>query len=120
MLVQLTETEPMNIRVCTLEELPIGLGRAFTIAGRTVALFRTRKGGVFATDNTCPHKGGPLADGMLAGDAVVCPLHAFRFDLLSGECDQPHTCPVKTYAVQQKDGDIYISLNPPSERKENA
>ena len=43
-------------------------------------MFRTRTGKVFAVDGTCPHKGGPLADGMLVGEQVVCPLHAFRFD----------------------------------------
>jgi nitrite reductase (NADH) small subunit len=98
------------VRVCTLEELPVGLGRAFEIAGRAVALFRTRKGGVFAVDNRCPHKGGPLAEGMLAGDAVVCPLHAFRFDLRSGDCDQPGACPVAAHQTEVRGGDVYVTL----------
>ncbi|HEY4330671.1 MAG TPA: nitrite reductase small subunit NirD [Phycisphaerae bacterium] len=114
--------EPMakmiNIRLCALDELPMGLGRAFDVGGRVIAVFRTRRGGVFAVDNRCPHKGGPLAEGMLAGDAVVCPLHAFRFELGTGDCDQPHACPVKTYPVEQIDGEIYISLPPNSDRKE--
>jgi len=97
-------------RVCSIDELPVGLGRAFSIAGREIALFRTRRGKVFAVDNRCPHKGGPLAEGMLAGDAVVCPLHAFRFEFATGECDQPGTCPVGTYAVMQDGSDIYIAV----------
>jgi nitrite reductase (NADH) small subunit len=101
-----------QVRVCSLEELPVGLGRAFEIAGRQIAFFRTRRGPVFAVDNRCPHKGGPLADGMLAGDAVVCPLHAFRFELATGECDQPGTCPVGTYAVTVERGDVYVAVSP--------
>lgn len=108
-----------RVRVCSIDELPIGLGRAFDIAGREVALFRTRRGGVFAVENRCPHKGGPLAEGMLAGDAVVCPLHAFRFELSSGACDQPGTCPVGTYPVTQEGNEIYLGIPTatPDERK---
>jgi nitrite reductase (NADH) small subunit len=99
------------VRVCTLDELPIGLGRAFSIAGRTIAIFRTRKGKIHAVDNRCPHKNGPLAEGMLAGDAIVCPLHAFRYEMPSGECDQPGACSVKTYATELRGDDVYLHLD---------
>jgi len=89
----------------------MGLGRAFTIAGRSIAVFRTRKEKLFAVDNRCPHKGGPLADGMLAGDEIVCPLHAFRFDGVTGECDQPGQCLVQAHAVVEKDKIVYIQLS---------
>ena len=86
-----------------------------------IAVFRTRPGRSFLRLTT-PVRigGGPLAEGMLAGDAVVCPLHAFRFELATGDCDQPHACAVKTYAVEQIDGEIYISLPPNGDRKEPA
>ena len=87
------------VPVCDLAELPVGLGRAFDVGGHRVAVFRTRAGRVFAVANRCPHKGGPLADGMLAGEQVVCPYHAFRFDSASGACDQPNVCAVATYPV---------------------
>ena len=96
------------IRVCGLDELPIGLGRAFQIADRVIAIFRTRKGKIFAVDNRCPHKNGPLAEGMLAGDAIVCPLHAFRYEMPGGECDQPGACAVKTYPTELRDNDVYV------------
>src|SRR5438093_11384674 len=82
----------LEVRLCALEELPVGLGRAFDVEGHRIAVFRTRAGTVRAVANRCPHKNGPLADGMLAGDAVVCPLHNFRFDLNTGACDQPDVC----------------------------
>jgi len=100
------------VRVCTVEDIPLGLGRAFDIHGMRIALFRTRRGGVFAVDNRCPHKGGPLADGMLAGDSVVCPLHAFRFELATGACDQPGTCAVKHYPIEIRGTEVFLLLNP--------
>ena len=86
--------------VCGVADLPVGLGRAFVVGDHSVAVFRTRGGKVFAVANECPHRGGPLADGMLAGEQVVCPLHAFRFDPATGACDQPSVCPVPTYPVE--------------------
>jgi len=88
------------VSVCDLDELPVGLGRPFDVGGHRVAVFRTRAGKVFAVANRCPHKGGPLADGMLAGDQVVCPYHAFRYQADSGECDQSNACAVTTYPVE--------------------
>ncbi len=98
------------VTVCDLDELPIGLGRAFEVGGHRVALFRTRTGNVFAVADRCPHKGGPLADGMLAGDQVVCPLHAFRFDPTTGGCDQPAVCPVATYPVEVEGGVVRVGV----------
>jgi nitrite reductase [NAD(P)H] small subunit len=86
--------------VCPMHEIPVGLGRAFRIGGEQVAVFRSRSGKVFAVANRCPHRGGPLADGMLVGDQIVCPLHAFRFHGESGACDQAGVCPVSTYPVE--------------------
>ena len=97
--------------VCELDELPVGLGRAFRVGGHPVAVFRTRAGKVFAVANQCPHKGGPLADGMLAGDQVVCPMHAFRFDPDGGACDQPNVCAVATYPVEVVEGIVRVGVS---------
>jgi nitrite reductase (NADH) small subunit len=109
-----SETEKMEstslIAVCQLDELPVGLGRAFQIAGKTIAIFRTRAGKLFATNNSCPHKNGPLSEGILSGDSVVCPLHQFRFDMKSGLCDQENVCSVKTYDVTLDGTTVYIQL----------
>jgi nitrite reductase (NADH) small subunit len=88
------------VAVCGLDDLPVGLGRSFRVGEHAVAVFRTRAGKVFAVANRCPHKGGPLAEGMLAGDQVVCPYHAFRYQADSGECDQANACAVTTYPVE--------------------
>lgn len=88
------------VTVGTLDELPVGLGRAFVVGGHRIAIFRTRTGKVFAVENECPHRGGPLSEGMLAGEQVVCPMHAYRYDAKSGVCDQSGTCAVATYPVE--------------------
>ncbi len=85
--------------VCTLADLPVGLGRAYVVGSHRIAIFRTRYGRIFAVADRCPHKGGPLSDGMLAGDQIVCPMHSFRFDS-AGNCDQPGVCSVRTYPVE--------------------
>jgi nitrite reductase (NADH) small subunit len=98
------------VALCPLDDLPVGLGRAFRVGERRVAVFRSRAGKVFAVDNVCPHKNGPLAEGMLAGENIVCPLHAFRFNAHDGTCDQSSVCAVTTYAAEVRDGTVYLTL----------
>lgn len=71
------------IAVCKTADVPPGEGRAITVAGRRIAVFHAESGW-FALDNACPHRGGPLADGLLADSCVTCPLHERRFDLATG------------------------------------
>jgi nitrite reductase (NADH) small subunit len=65
-------------------EIPLGEGRTVRVNGAGIAVFRTREGRVFATQAQCPHRGGPLCDGLVGGTTLVCPLHEWSFDLLSG------------------------------------
>jgi nitrite reductase (NADH) small subunit len=67
-----------------LDEIPLGEGRVFRVDGRDIAVFRCRDGEVHATDAACPHRGGPLADGLVGDGTVVCPLHGCVFDLRTG------------------------------------
>ena len=103
-------TATHRVALCQLDDLPVGLGRAFEVAGLPIAVFRTREGRVFATEGFCPHKNGPLADGMLAGDSVVCPYHTFKFDSSTGECDQPGICSIATYPVEVSEAGIAVTL----------
>jgi nitrite reductase (NADH) small subunit len=106
----MTTDTATRVRLCVLDDLPDGQGRGFTVGGKSLAVFRTRTGKVFAVDGVCPHRGAPLADGMLAGDQVVCPYHAFRYDSATGECDQPGTCAIATYPVEVRDGAVLVTL----------
>lgn len=98
------------VPVCRIDEIPLGMGRTVTVQDRPIAVFRTRGGKVFALDNECPHRGGVLADGIIAGDRVVCPLHALRFSLHDGACETPGVCSPATYPVDVRDGWIFIEV----------
>ncbi|MFL5831142.1 MAG: Rieske (2Fe-2S) protein [Solirubrobacteraceae bacterium] len=105
-------------RACRVDDVPVGEGRAVTILGRRIALFRTR-GGWYALDGACPHLGGPLADGIVAERSVICPLHERRFDLMSG-ADLSGGCGVAAHRVIVVGGDVYVSLTASSPARNRA
>ena len=92
-----------------LARIPEGEGRTFDIGARKIAVFRTRRGGVYATQAECPHKSGPLADGLVGERAVTCPLHGYKFDLVSGD-GLGHACgALRTFAVDVDErGDVRL------------
>ena len=104
--------EPRWIRVTALENLPLREGRAVALGDREIALFNLGDR-VLATDNQCPHKGGPLCDGIVTGESVVCPLHAWKVNLASGVVERPTQgkdhC-VTTYSTRIEDGIVVIAL----------
>jgi nitrite reductase (NADH) small subunit len=97
-----------GVRVCGVEDVPLGEGRAVTVAGHRLAIFRTRAGW-YALDAACPHLGGPLADGILADRSVICPLHERRFDLETG-ADLAGGCPARTHVVAVVGEEVFVSL----------
>jgi nitrite reductase (NADH) small subunit len=99
------------VRVTRCENVPLREGRAVTLAGREIAIFNL--GDRFmATDNQCPHKGGPLCDGIVAGDSVVCPLHAWKVRLDSGTVERPNSNDkrIATYPTRVDDGVLWLGL----------
>jgi nitrite reductase (NADH) small subunit len=105
-----TAAPTTKIALCVLDDVAVGLGRAFDVGGRSVAVFRSRDDKVFAVEGKCPHKGGPLADGMLIGEQVVCPLHAFRFGGTTGECDQANVCAIEAFPADVQNGTVYVTV----------
>ena len=102
-----TTTEVM---VGPVDEIPLGEGRTFAVGDERVAVFRTRSGQLFAVQAECPHKRGPLADGLLGGTTLICPLHSWKFDLRSGEALMGD-CGLRTYAVRADEaGQIIVSM----------
>jgi nitrite reductase (NADH) small subunit len=95
-----------------LSAIPLGEGRTFAAFGEKVAVFRGRAGGVFAVQAECPHRGGPLADGLLGGTTLICPLHSWKFDLSSGEVLSGE-CGLRTFPVRVDESErIVLSLVP--------
>jgi nitrite reductase (NADH) small subunit len=99
------------IRVTTTEAIPRREGRAVSLGGRELAIFNL--GDRFlAVENRCPHQGGPLADGIVSGCTVVCPLHAWRVRLDSGDVDRPggaSAC-VRTFATRVEGDVVMVQL----------
>jgi len=82
-----------------LTQIPPGEGRNFLVAEQLIAVFHTRDGGVFATQANCPHRGGPLADGLVDASTVVCPLHDRVFDFATGK-GVGNDCDIVTYPAR--------------------
>jgi len=75
-----------------------------------VAIFRTAKDQVFALEDRCPHKGGPLSQGIVHGDKVTCPLHDWVIELVSGEAQGADVGCAHTLTVKVEDGRIYLDF----------
>ena len=97
---------------CHVHDVPLGEGRAVTIAGRRVALFRTATGW-YAIDHACPHAGGPLADGIAADCSVICPLHERRYDLATGEAIGHDGPPVAAHRVEIRGTVVHVLVGEP-------
>ena len=101
------------IHVCRVDDVPVGEGRARTVAGRRIALFRTVTGW-YAIDHACPHAAGPLADGIASDCSVICPLHERRFALDSG-APIGHVGPgVAAHRVEVRDDEVLVALAVPA------
>lgn len=92
-----------------LDKIALGHSLCYVVGGEEIAVFRQRDGRLFAIQNRCPHKQGPLSEGVAGGGKVICPLHSHKFDLSSGTGSEPGEC-VKVYAVREQNGEILLSL----------
>ena len=100
----------MEVTLGPVTAVPLGEGRNFQIGSEAVAVFRSRKGQLFATQAACPHRQGPLADGLVGDGTLICPLHSLKFDLHTGQA-QNGECSLKTYRARQSDaGQILIEI----------
>ena len=97
-----------SLYACRTGDVPPGEGRTITLDGRRIALFRS-PAGWFALDAACPHRGGPLADGIVCDNAVICPLHDRRYDLASGEALDAGDA-VTAHSVQLRGDRVFVTL----------
>jgi nitrite reductase (NADH) small subunit len=99
------------INLGRVDRIPLGEGREFEVEGELIAVFRARDGRVFGTQARCPHRAGHLADGVIGGGLIVCPLHAFRFELATGKPSGNDCQALKTYRVTiNEESEILLSL----------
>lgn len=96
------------IEVCALTDIPRRGARVMKTPLGCVALFRTQDDAVFALDDTCPHKQGPLAQGIVHGRSVTCPLHNWVIDLATGEAQGADEGKTRTYKTQVIDDRVMV------------
>lgn len=95
-------------RVGRAADVPMLEGRSVIVDGRRIAVFRTADGWR-ALDGGCPHRGGPLADGIVADRCVTCPLHGWRFDLDTGEAVNADAR-VAPYEIVERQGELWLRV----------
>ncbi len=99
------------IRITRAENIPLREGRAVKLGRQEIAIFNLGEK-FLAVENRCPHRGGPLADGIVSGDSVVCPLHTWKICLVTGEVKRPleqHAC-TRPFPVKVVDGVVLVEI----------
>ena len=95
--------------VCRLDDIPVlGARRVERSAGAPVAVFRTAADHVFALLDRCPHKGGPLSQGIVFGDSVACPLHNWTIGLADGCAQAPDAGCTQRFAVKLEGAQVFL------------
>src|SRR5262245_7604471 len=100
---------PTRHAIADVSELPAGQGRVIEVAGRQVALFNV-DGTFRAIDNVCPHRGGPLGDGMLSGTTVTCPWHGWQFDCATGRSMRNPAVGVACFPTTVEGTTVYVEV----------
>jgi nitrite reductase (NADH) small subunit len=98
------------IEICALGDIPPRGSRVVQTERGQIALFRTADDEVFALDNRCPHKGGPLSEGIVHGHQVTCPLHNWVIGLADGEAQGADEGCVRRFPVRLEDGRVFLNL----------
>jgi nitrite reductase (NADH) small subunit len=99
-----------RIKVAKIIDLPMNLGKTVKIGALEIALFRLANGDVRAIENRCPHKGGVLAEGILSGEHVFCPMHDWKISVVDGKVQEPDIGCVKIYETEIVNGDVIVIL----------
>ncbi len=97
-------------RICALCDIPPLGARTVKVVGTTIAVFRTADDRIFALRDRCPHKGGPLSQGIVHGEQVTCPLHGWVIGLRDGVAEAPDTGCTGRYDVRVINGDVWLDL----------
>ncbi len=98
------------IEIGHIDEIPRLGSRVVKTSSGKIAVFRNSDDEVFALGDRCPHKGGPLSEGMISGKTVTCPLHNWKIQLDTGEAVAPDEGCTNTYPIKIKEDIIFLQL----------
>ncbi len=96
------------IDIASIDDIPLRGARIVKTPVGCIALFRTGEAEIYAASDSCPHKGGPLSEGIVHGQSVTCPLHNWVFDLNTGEAQGADEGRIETYPVQIEAGRVLL------------
>jgi nitrite reductase (NADH) small subunit len=99
------------IDIGSIDAIPRRGARCVTTPAGKIAVFRTQEDQVFALENRCPHKQGPLSEGIVHGASVTCPLHNWVFDLETGKATGADEGQVRTYPIRIADGRVMMATD---------
>ena len=99
-----------EIRVAGTEAVPEGKGIVVNVQGKRLAIFRYQ-GELFALDETCPHRGGPLHEGPIQEGVVACPWHLWQFNLKTGLSPVNPLSKVQVYKTRVEGNDVFVEVN---------
>ena len=97
-------------RICTVAEIPVLGSRVVSSAHGDIAIFRNSVDEIFAVRDKCPHKAGPLSQGIVHGRSVTCPLHSWKINLADGEALAPDVGCTQHYPTKVEDDSVFIQV----------
>ncbi len=97
-------------RICRVEDIPQLGARVVKRAAGDIAVFRTADDAVFAVRDKCPHKGGPLSQGIVFGRKVACPLHGWNIGLEDGNAVAPDKGCARTFPIKVEGGEVFLRM----------
>ena len=100
----------VDVRVCAREELAPGQCRFVEHGSRRVAVFHATDA-LFAIDDVCPHRGGPLSEGYLEGYLVTCPWHGWQYDVTTGKVPANQAVGVGCFTIEARGEDIWVDCD---------
>jgi len=98
-------------QICLLDDIPRLGSRVVRSAAGSIAVFRTAEDECFALHDKCPHRGGPLSQGIVAGKVVTCPLHGMKLGLEDGEAVAPDKGCARRFAVKIESSAVWLQFN---------
>jgi nitrite reductase (NADH) small subunit len=98
-------------KIGSLSDIPRRGARCVASPRGRIAVFRTADDRIFATEDSCPHKGGPLSQGIVHGTSVTCPLHNWVISLETGKAQGADQGEVRTIPVKVEDGELFIAMD---------
>ncbi|WP_338453278.1 nitrite reductase small subunit NirD [Niallia oryzisoli] len=94
------------MKVAKIHELPKNFGKTVIVCSHEIALFKLANGNIRALANRCPHKGGVLAEGIVSGEQVFCPMHDWKINMCDGNVQAPDFGCVKTFPVEVENNEV--------------